>query len=39
MIQVNNLLVAVNFGEASNVALVYARSLAKNSARACTCCT
>ena len=30
MIQLNNLLVAVNFDEASNVALVYARSLAKN---------
>ena len=29
MIQVNNLLVAVNFDESSNVALVYARSLAK----------
>jgi nucleotide-binding universal stress UspA family protein len=30
MIQLNNLLVAVNFDEASNVAMVYARSLAKN---------
>ena len=30
MIQVNNVLVAVNFDESSNVALVYARSLAKN---------
>jgi len=30
MIQVNNLLVAVNFDESSNVAMVYARSLAKN---------
>ena len=29
MIQVNNLLVAVNFDDSSNVALVYARSLAK----------
>jgi len=30
MIQLNNVLVAVNFDEASNAALAYARSLAKN---------
>ena len=30
MIQVNNVLVAVNFDEASNVALAYARSIAQN---------
>lgn len=30
MIRLNNVLVAVNFDEASNVALVYARSLARN---------
>lgn len=29
MIQVNNVLVAVNFDEASNIALAYARSIAK----------
>jgi len=29
MIQVNNVLVAVNFDEASNVAMAYARSIAK----------
>jgi nucleotide-binding universal stress UspA family protein len=30
MVQINNLLVAVNFDETSNIALVYARGLAKN---------